>query len=47
MAAGCITVPAYTTNTTADHAYLLGHSGARAVVVSSVALARRLVPATS
>lgn len=45
MAAGCVTVPAYTTNTTADHSYLLGHSGARAVVVSSAALAKRLVPA--
>jgi long-chain acyl-CoA synthetase len=45
MAAGGITVPAYTTNTTADHRYLLEHSGARAVVVSTAALARRLVPA--
>ena len=35
MAAGGITVPAYTTNTTADHRYLLEHSGARAVVVST------------
>ena len=45
MAAGGITVPAYTTNTTADHRYLLEHSGARAAVVSSAALAARLVPA--
>lgn len=45
MAAGGITVPAYTTNTTADHRYLLEHSGARAVVVSTAALASRLVPA--
>jgi long-chain acyl-CoA synthetase len=45
MAAGGITVPAYTTNTTADHRYLLEHSGARVAVVSTGALARRLVPA--
>jgi long-chain acyl-CoA synthetase len=45
MAAGGITVPAYTTNTTADHRYLLEHSGARAVVVSTAALAGRLMPA--
>ena len=45
MAAGCVTVPAYTTNTTADHRYLLDHSGARAVVVSNAALAKRIVPA--
>jgi long-chain acyl-CoA synthetase len=45
MAAGGITVPAYTTNTTADHRYLLEHSGARAAVVSTAALADRLVPA--
>ena len=45
MAAGGVTVPAYTTNTTADHRYLLQHSGARAVVVSTAALARRLMPA--
>ncbi len=43
--AGGITVPAYTTNTTADHAYLLEHSGASAVVVSSAKLAERLWPA--
>ena len=33
MAAGGITVPAYTTNTAREHAYLLAHSGATAVVV--------------
>ena len=32
MAAGCVTVPAYTTNTTRDHTHILGNSGARAVV---------------
>src|SRR5205823_12652147 len=45
MAAGCITVPAYTTNTIRDHAHVLGNSGARAVIVSSQKLARNLVPA--
>jgi long-chain acyl-CoA synthetase len=45
MAAGCVTVPAYTTNTTTDHSYLLEHSGARAVVVSNAGLAKRIVPA--
>ena len=32
MAAGCVTVPTYTTNTQRDHAHVLGNSGARAVV---------------
>ena len=45
MAAGCVTVPTYTTNTTRDHAHVLGNSGARAVIVSSQKLARSLVPA--
>jgi len=45
MAAGCVTVPTYTTNTTRDHAHVLGNSGARAVIVSSEKLARSLVPA--
>src|SRR5688500_9037461 len=29
MAAGCITVPTYTTNTTRDHAHILSNSGAK------------------
>ena len=45
MAAGCVTVPTYTTNTTRDHAHVLGNSGARAVIVSGQKLARTLVPA--
>jgi long-chain acyl-CoA synthetase len=45
MAAGCITVPTYTTNTTRDHAHVLGNSGARAVIVSQQKLAKNLVPA--
>ena len=45
MAAGCITVPTYTTNTTRDHQHILENSGARAVIVSSQKLARTLIPA--
>ena len=45
MAAGCVTVPTYTTNTTRDHQHILGNSGARAVIVSSQKLATNLVPA--
>jgi long-chain acyl-CoA synthetase len=45
MAAGCVTVPTYTTNTTRDHAHILGNSGARAVIVSNQKLARNLIPA--
>jgi len=45
MAAGCVTVPTYTTNTTRDHAHILGNSAARAVIVSSQKLAKNLVPA--
>lgn len=45
MSAGAITVPAYTTHTVEDHRYLLGNSGARIVIVSTPALARRVLPA--
>jgi long-chain acyl-CoA synthetase len=45
MAAGCVTVPTYTTNTTRDHAHVLGNSGARAVIISNQRLAKNLVPA--
>ncbi len=44
MAAGCITVPTYTTNTPADHQHILDNSGARAVIVSDSKLAKNLVP---
>ena len=47
MAAGCVTVPAYTTNTERDHIHILENSGARAVIVSSAKLAQPLVPAVS
>ena len=42
MAAGAITVPTYTTNTTRDHLHILENSGAVAAVVSTVKLARPL-----
>ena len=45
MAAGAISVPAYTTNTEADHTHILTNSGARAVVVSGPKLAKHLLPA--
>ena len=45
MAAGCITVPAYTTNTSRDHTHILGNSGAKAVIVSTQKLAKNLIPA--
>ncbi|MGB7406875.1 MAG: long-chain fatty acid--CoA ligase [Pontixanthobacter sp.] len=45
MAAGCITVPAYVTNTERDHVHILDNSGARAVIVSNAKLAKPLLPA--
>ncbi|TMM48240.1 AMP-dependent synthetase/ligase [Qipengyuania marisflavi] len=45
MAAGCITVPAYTTNTQRDHVHILDNSGARAVIVSNEKLSGPLIPA--
>jgi long-chain acyl-CoA synthetase len=45
LTAGGITVPAYTTSTTDDLAYLLGHAEAKAVVCSGPGLAKRLFPA--
>ena len=45
MAAGCVTVPTYTTNTTRDHQHILANSGASAVIVSTQKLAKTLVPA--
>ena len=47
MAAGAVTVPAYVTNTVEDHRHILGNSGARAAIVSTPALAARLVPAAA
>ena len=45
MGAGAVTVPAYVTNTMEDHRHILGNSGARAAIVSSAALAARVIPA--
>jgi len=45
MAAGCVTVPTYTTNTERDHQHILDNSGAKAVIVSTAKLARTLMPA--
>ena len=45
MAAGCITVPTYTTNTERDHQHILDNSGASAVFVSDAKLAKTLMPA--
>ena len=45
MAAGCVTVPTYTTNTTRDHQHVLANSGASAVIVSTQKLAGPLLPA--
>ena len=45
MAAGCITVPAYTTNTERDHIHVLEDSGARAAIVADAKLAKNLLPA--
>ncbi len=45
MAAGCVTVPTYTTNTERDHQHILDDSGARAVIVSTQKLGRALLPA--
>lgn len=45
MAAGCVTVPTYTTNTTRDHIHILENSGARAAIISTAKLGRVLLPA--
>jgi long-chain acyl-CoA synthetase len=47
MSAGAITVPAYVTNTGNDHRHVLGNSGAHAVIVSTTALAARVLPAAT
>src|SRR5436305_12107966 len=45
MSAGAVTVPAYVTNTVDDHRHIFGNSGARAVIVSTSALAARVIAA--
>ncbi|HEY9164461.1 MAG TPA: AMP-binding protein, partial [Magnetovibrio sp.] len=45
MAAGGITVPAYTTNTIEDHRHIANHSGAVGMIVSNEKLAANALPA--
>jgi long-chain acyl-CoA synthetase len=45
MAAGAITVPAFSTNTSEDHRHILTHSGAKGVIYSGGTIAARLLPA--
>ncbi len=45
MAAGCITVPTYTTNTERDHQHILDNSEARAIIISNAKLAKSVMPA--
>jgi long-chain acyl-CoA synthetase len=45
MTIGAVTVPAFTTNTVADHAHLLRDSGARAAIVSTARLATTVAEA--
>ncbi len=45
MAAGGVSVPAYTTNTVADHLHILNNAGAKAIIVSTAALTERVVAA--
>ncbi len=45
MAAGCVAVPTYITNTERDHAHILDNSGARAVIVSTAKLALPVITA--
>ena len=45
MAAGGISVPAYTTNTVADHLHILENSGARFAIASTRPLAERVLAA--
>jgi len=47
MSIGAITVPAYTTNTEADHLHILEDSGAKGAIVSTKRLAERLIPAAA
>ncbi|MCA1748064.1 MAG: long-chain fatty acid--CoA ligase [Sphingomonadales bacterium] len=45
MAAGCVTVPTYTTNTVRDHVHILEDSHARAAIVSTEKLANTVTRA--
>ncbi len=45
LTVGAVTVPAYTTNTVADHRFVLQHSETTTVVYSGAAVAKTLLPA--
>lgn len=45
MAAGCVTVPTYITNTVRDHGHIIENSGACAIIISTDKLARAVLPA--
>jgi len=45
MAAGGVTVPTYTTNTTRDHQHIITDSGACVVIFSTARIAKALMPA--
>lgn len=47
MTLGAISVPAYTTNTVRDHRHVLADCGAKGAIVSTRALAARLLPAAA
>lgn len=47
MSIGAITVPAYVTNTVADHTHILRNSGASAAIVSTGMLAQRVLAAAT
>ena len=46
MSIGAITVPAYITSTQQDYEYILNHSEARCLIISSESLAKKGIPAT-
>ena len=45
MAAGCVTVPTYVTNTERDHLHIIDNSESRAIIVSNAKLAKTVMPA--
>ncbi len=45
MSIGAITVPVYTTSTTADYSHVINHSGARCIIISSHELCIKALPA--
>lgn len=47
MSAGAMTVPGYVTNTVESNRHVIEHSGAKAVIVSTASLAKRVIPAAN